>query len=109
MQVKKISAKELEKQVASDSRDLVAVFIANWCGYSQELMRELERNAPDINLCEVDISDTEDRAWDIYGIKVVPTALYLREGKEVARKTCSLDGLRVKDLKALVASCAKPL
>jgi hypothetical protein len=54
-------------------------------------------------LCEVDISETEDKAWEDYNIDVVPTALLFRAGKEVARRACSFEGMRVKDLQALAA------
>lgn len=106
MQVKKINAKELERMLANDSGELVAVFIANWCGYSKGLMRELEGTTISFNLCEVDISETEDEAWEDYNIDVVPTALLFKAGKEVARKACSLEGMRVKDLQALAAKRA---
>jgi thioredoxin-like negative regulator of GroEL len=106
MQVGKINAKELKSMLANDSGELVAVFVADWCGYSKSLMRELEGTTVGFKLCEVDISETEDKAWEDYNIDVVPTALLFRAGKEVARRACSFEGMRVKDLQALAAKRA---
>lgn len=106
MQVKKINAMELNRMLANDSGELVAIFTANWCGYCKGLMKELEVTTVSFKLYEVDISETEDEAWKDYNIDVVPTVLLFRAGKEVARRACSFKGMGVKDLQELVAKYA---
>jgi len=106
MQARKINAKELERVLPNESGELVAVFVANWCGYCKSLMKELEATTVCFNLCEVDISETEDKAWEDYNIDVVPTALLFKAGKEVGRRACSFKGMGVKDLQELVAKHA---
>lgn len=100
MKTKKIEREALER-MRSEGRDFYVVFTADWCGYCAALRREIDSVPSSFELFEFDISDEECPAWEDYEIKVVPTALYFKAGKEQSRKAASFTGLRVKDIEAL--------
>jgi thiol-disulfide isomerase/thioredoxin len=88
-------------EVGSGGNKFIAVFTASWCGYCRSLIRELEQANSDFRLILVDISDED--CWDDFGIELVPTAVLYKDGKEI-RRVSSPEGLRLRDLKALLLS-----
>ncbi|MBC7112523.1 MAG: thioredoxin family protein [Candidatus Methanomethyliales bacterium] len=88
-------------EVESGRGKFIAVFTTSWCGYCRRLIRELEQANPDFRLILVDISD--EGCWDDFGVELVPTAVLYKDGKEIKRVS-SPDGLRLRDLKALLLS-----
>lgn len=100
MKTVKIDQERLGRMI-SDGEDFLLLLTASWCGYCFSLRRELESSTDDFTLYELDISDEASRVWDEHGIQVVPTALRFRSGKEHSRKSASLNGLRVRDIKSL--------
>jgi len=88
-------------RMRSEGKDFFLLFTAKWCGYCAALKRELEAAPDDFLLYEIDISDEASHAWDEYGIRVVPTAIFFKGGKELSRRAASSSGLRVKDIMSL--------
>jgi thioredoxin-like negative regulator of GroEL len=102
MNVKRIDGRQLNGLLASKKGQFVALFSASWCGFCRMLKRELEAATLDFTVVEVDISDEGDSSWDEFEVSTVPTAILFEEGREIARKTPSIDGLKLKDLRKLV-------
>ena len=102
MNIRKISGQQLKGMLANKKGQFVAVFSASWCSFCRMLKRELEAATLDFMVVEVDISDEDDSSWDEFEVSTVPTAILFKDGREFARKSPSMDGLRLKDLRELV-------
>ena len=102
MNVKKINGQQLKGMLAKKRGQFVAIFSTSWCGYCRALKKEIEAATLDFTIIEVDISDESDSSWGKFEINLVPTAILFKDGREVARKPPSPDGLRLKELRELV-------
>ena len=100
MKIEKIDGRQF-KILLEAEREFIAIFSTQWCGFCRTLTSELSKSDFALKTVEVDISDEDDCMWDDFGISMVPTAILFREGKEVARKPPTYDGLRGKDIKVL--------
>lgn len=65
---------------------LVVDFYATWCGPCKKLSPTLdevsEEFAGQVNIVKVDVDESEDLALN-YGIRSVPTVLFLKNGQQV--------------------------
>ena len=85
-------AKELNAATFSDAvagNELTVVdFWATWCGPCRMLspvLEEIEKESG-LNLCKVNIDEQPELA-NRYGIEVIPTLLFFRNGKEIGRES----------------------
>lgn len=100
MGLKKISSKEFKSLIAGKGQ-FVAIFSTGWCGFCRSLLKELERKGPEFEVVVVDISDESDSTWEEHRIEMVPTAVLFSDGREVARKDPTPEGLTYNDIKSL--------
>ena len=101
MVYKTMNSKEFKELMAKDNGKHLAIFTAQWCGFSKKLKGELETVPVEFEVVDVDVTDEEDCCWDDYALKVVPTAIVFSGGKEVARKKAGFFGLKIQDLSEL--------
>jgi thiol-disulfide isomerase/thioredoxin len=72
-----------------DSRNILAVFYADWCPFCRtflELFETTMKNKANPVGATVDISDTQNPLWETFEIAIVPTLIGFRNGKAVVRK-----------------------
>lgn len=83
---------------ASES-DVDVIFFAQWCPHCKAFLAELGASPRDRSYLLVDLSDTEDPAWDTYDVRVIPTVVRYARGAETARIEARRGaGLAVGDL-----------
>jgi thioredoxin-like negative regulator of GroEL len=84
------SETELDK-ILSECPQVVVLFYASWCPYSQEFLPIFEKHSKgkDQNFCRV-VTDESPECEEKYAIDVVPTVIYFENGRVVKR----LDGVR---------------
>jgi thiol-disulfide isomerase/thioredoxin len=76
-----------------------AVFFATWCPHCRAFLAELTSTPQDTPLALVDLSNTDDPAWDSYNVQVVPTVARFIRGRESARIEARRGvGLSVRDM-----------
>lgn len=76
-----------------------AVFFAQWCPHCKAFLAELSAAPRDRDYLLVDLSDTEDPAWDAYDVRVIPTVVRYARGEEIARIEAQRGvGLAIGDL-----------
>ena len=101
-----LGKQEFKRTVAPSTEPKIVVFAATWCGYCKRFLRMLDgfepnkgKSSPEIVV--VDADDEDESLWDEYGIRVVPTLVVLRNGKEEfkreARPGASLREMDVED------------
>jgi thioredoxin-like negative regulator of GroEL len=85
----------------------IVLFAAKWCGYCTRFL-EAARNfntSSDAQLFLVDADDPDESLWDIYNLKLVPTLVVFKSGKELQRRDGIPGvGLRPWDLAELLYS-----
>jgi thioredoxin 1 len=64
--------------------DKILKFSASWCGPCKMLTKTIEGQELGLPLEEVDIDENQSLAVQ-YGIRSVPTMVYIRDGSEVSR------------------------
>jgi thioredoxin 1 len=72
-----------------DSRNVLAVFYANWCPFCRRFLTIFEgtmmkKTNPQGAL--VDISDEDNPLWETFEVNVVPTLVGFRDGVAIVRK-----------------------
>ena len=72
-----------------DSRNVLAVFYANWCPFCRRFLTLFEgtmmkKTNPQGAL--VDISDEDNPLWETFEVNVVPTLVGFRDGAAIVRK-----------------------
>ena len=76
------------KELAAQDGLLVVDFFATWCGPCKKLSPILDEVAEEFagkaNIVKVDIDESEDLAVE-FGIRSVPTVLFLKGGRQVCR------------------------
>jgi thiol-disulfide isomerase/thioredoxin len=99
-----IDGKRLRETLGAGKGDLLALFVAHWCGYCKRLKEDLAADELGVDVVHVDISDEDDPAWNEWRIELVPTAVLFRNGAEVARKPpASIRGLSVGEIRELLS------
>ena len=101
-----MDAPQFEAEVLRATEPTVVVFWAAWCPFCRSFRPHFEaRAASNGARFAVVRLDSEDNAlWDRYGVNVVPSLAYFRDGDLVARKDGRLArGLSEADLDAFLA------
>lgn len=99
-----IDGKRLRGTLAAGKGELLALFVASWCGYCKRLREDLAADDLGVDTVQVDVSDEDDPAWNEWRIELVPTAVLFRDGAEVARKPpASIRGLSVDEIRGLLS------
>ncbi len=101
MGIKIIEGRMLKAFLDSEKGEFMAVFSTSWCAFCRMLLKEIERTPPAFKIIDIDITDESDPAWEEYNIKIVPTVIAFRNGKEVARKEARPDGIPLREVKEL--------
>ncbi|MDG6906140.1 MAG: thioredoxin family protein [Nitrososphaerota archaeon] len=104
-----LGKKESEEISQSDGTRIV-LFAARWCGYCDRFLKTVEsfKASDQIQLYLVDSDDPDESLWDIHKIRLVPTLVVFRSGRELFRRDgISGVGLRSKDLDDAIAFLAK--
>ncbi|MBI5487980.1 MAG: thioredoxin family protein [Deltaproteobacteria bacterium] len=103
MKTETVEGRKFKDVLAGERGTVLALFVADWCGYCRRLREELAGAKLGVRkLVEVDVSDEDDPAWEEWGIELVPTAVIFRAGVEVGRKPpASFRGLAVDEVRAL--------
>lgn len=76
--------------------DKILRFTAPWCGPCKSLSKALEGVDLGVDMEVVDIDASPDAATQ-YGIRSVPTLVFLRDGVEIDRKVGAISVDRLKD------------
>ena len=103
VRVETIDGKKLKQTLARGRGRFLALFTASWCGYCRRLREEMVEARLGLRTVEVDVSNEDDPAWDAWRVELVPTAVLFRDGAEVSRRTPTIRGLSLDDLRALAA------
>lgn len=101
------SEQELQELILSNKNVLV-LFYASWCHYSQMFLPVFEEQAAEEGYCRV-LTDELPGSADKYSIQTVPTVLFFHDGKLVRR----LDGepgqgLSRDQLTEMASACGMP-
>ena len=90
----KIIGEEEFKNEVLTSKDIVLVdFFATWCGPCKMLAPVLEKVAEentDVKIYKIDVDQDSNLAMD-YDVEVVPTVVFMKDGKELDRITGFVD------------------
>ena len=90
----KIIGEEEFKNEVLTSKELVLVdFFATWCGPCKMLAPVLEKVAEentDVKIYKIDVDQDSNLAMD-YDVEVVPTVVFMKDGKELDRVTGFVD------------------
>lgn len=73
----------------NDSRNILAVFYADWCPFCRDFLRLFETTMKgniDPLGAFVDISDTNNSLWETFNVEIVPTLVGFRGGEVIVRK-----------------------
>ena len=77
------------------------MFAAKWCGFCSRFLNEaraLDSKVGD-ELFLVNADEPDESLWDQYSIKIVPTIIIFKDGKQAFRRDGrSMAGLSEKDL-----------
>ena len=67
---------------------LAAVFLASWCAFCRRFEPAFEAAAKvnGAQWARVDVSDYDNKLWEVFNIEVVPTIVLFKNGKAVWRK-----------------------
>lgn len=87
MAIKHLTKSEFDQAVNADGDLVVVDFFATWCGPCKMLSPVVERMADqhkEVHFYKVDI-DMENDLAARYKVMSVPTLIYLKNGKEVAK------------------------
>ena len=103
VRVETIDGRKLKQTLARGRGRFLVLFTASWCGYCRRLREDMLQVRLGLRTVEVDVSDEEDPAWDDWHVEIVPTAVLFRDGTEVSRRTPTIRGLSLDDLRALAA------
>ena len=80
-------------------------FYADWCGPCKALAPTLEKFAtenPDVTVGKVNVDENSDAAQE-FGIKGIPTLVFLRDGREVGRLVGAVSQHLIEDLLGAVS------
>jgi len=92
---------ELGDIIKSPGKHLI-VFAAKWCGFCSRFLsnaKSLESNL-DAEIELIDADEPDESLWDQYSIKIVPTILVMKDGKQLFRRDGrSMAGLSESDLR----------
>ena len=75
--------------------DKILKFSASWCVPCRSMTAQLKTVDLGVPVEEVDVDANQDLARE-YGIRSVPTLIYLHEGREVSRQTGATPVDRIK-------------
>ncbi len=96
-----LDEKNFEKEVLKENTPVVIDFHAEWCGSCKAVSRTIEELEEEfgkkIKFCEIDIGKKSEFAGK-YNITSLPTILFMKQGKEVARKNGSTTKPEFKEL-----------
>lgn len=91
------SSSEFDRVIASG--DVVVKFSATWCGpckAMEPLVKAAAQDFKHITFIEIDTDQQRD-LMHRYGVRSIPTMIFLRDGKEVKRLTGSMSKTRLHD------------
>ena len=82
--MKKISSKEELDSELNQSKQVLALFYANWCGYCMRFLPAFEEAISGCKfekVISVIMDDYDNPLWDDYEIPAVPTVILFQDGK----------------------------
>jgi thioredoxin len=88
MEVSKWLGKQEFTELSNSSHPQIILFAAKWCGFCARFLEAARGfKAPsDAELFLVDVDDPDESLWDIYKLKLVPTLVIFRSGRQLFRK-----------------------
>lgn len=86
-------SKEVYDKLVAEGTPMIIDFSATWCGPCKKLAPIIdeiaEEFAGEINVCKCDVDDNEELAA-MYGVRNIPTVVFIKDGKEVDRTVGAL-------------------
>lgn len=93
MSLLEVTSETYENEVSNSERPVIVDFYAKWCGPCKMLAPILEQiqaaNPTTIKIVKVDVEENEELA-KLYGIRNVPTMLFIEDDAIVDRRTGTL-------------------
>jgi thioredoxin 1 len=92
-------------QKISNPGKIVVMFYADWCPFCRRFKPNFESYDGKVKarLIEAKVDDDDNPMWDLFNIKIIPTVVAFKDGKQTARKDGKAGiGLSEPDLKALL-------
>lgn len=96
----------LQNEIDKATKPVLVLMAARWCGYCTRFLSQLGSFNPaeNIDMILTDADDIDESLWDTYRIRLVPTLLVFREGKEIFRRDGRPGvGLLISDLEEAVS------
>ena len=85
-----VTSATFSTEVANTKGVVIADFWAEWCGpckmYGPKFVKFAEANSSKAKFVKIDVEAAEDIASQ-FGIQSIPTTVFFKDGKEVARET----------------------
>ncbi len=97
----------LQNEISTATKPILVLMAAKWCGYCVRFLSQLGSFNPTekIEMILTDADDTDESLWDTYRIRLVPTLLVFREGKEIFRRDGRPGlGLQISDLEEAIGA-----
>lgn len=86
-------SKEVYDKLVAEGTPMIIDFSATWCGPCKKLAPIIDEIAEEftgkINVCKCDVDDNEELAA-MYGVRNIPTVVFIKDGKEVDRTVGAL-------------------
>ncbi len=99
-----------DENIIKEGKLVVVVFFASYCPFCSEFSDTFEKQTRNTEyvIAKADITDDDNPFWETYDIKVVPTIVAFKDGKEIERKGSILGvGLNKKDLDTFLKNLQK--
>jgi thioredoxin 1 len=101
-----VDAKNIEKETKDKT---IVMLRADWCPFCRKFKPDFEsyEGKVEVKLAEAVVNEDDDPLWDKYDVKVVPTLIAFKGGKEIARRNGkAMIGLSKNDMDSLLKEVA---
>jgi thioredoxin 1 len=104
--MKGLDEKDIEKETKEKT---IVMFRADWCPFCRKFRPDFEsyEGKVKVKLSEAVLNQDENPLWDKYDVKVVPTIIAFKGGKEIGRRNGkAMIGLSKNDMDSLLKEVA---